>query len=84
MSRTLRYTLLTLLWVLVGGYLLFAALSARRARSGRLVERLEIEVADSSSRGCLVSSARVREWIAAARPRSARLLMLSICRRSKG
>ncbi|MDE6445643.1 MAG: hypothetical protein K2L06_02125 [Alistipes sp.] len=64
MSRTLRYVLLTLLWVLVGGYLLFAAVSARRARSQRLVERLEIEMADSTSRGSLLTSAQVREWIA--------------------
>lgn len=63
MSRTLRYILLALLWALVGGYLLFAAVSARRDRSRRLVERLEIEIADSTSRGQLVSSAQVRGWI---------------------
>ena len=63
MPRALRYILLALLWALVGGYLLFAAVSARRARSQRLVERLEIEVVDSTARGHLVSSAQVREWI---------------------
>ena len=63
MPRVLRYILLALLWALVGGYLLFAAVSARRARSQRLVERLEIEVVDSTARGHLVSSVQVREWI---------------------
>ena len=63
MPRVLRYILLALLWALVGGYLLFAAVSARRARSQRLVERLEIEVVDSTERGHLVSSVQVREWI---------------------
>lgn len=62
-SRPLRYSLLALLWLLVVGYLVFAAVSSRRARAARVVERIEIEVVDSTSRGHLVASARVREWI---------------------
>ncbi len=62
-SRPLRYSLLALLWLLVAGYLVFAAVSSRRVRSARTVERIEVEIADSTSRGLLVSSARVREWI---------------------
>lgn len=63
MSRPLRNILLALLWALVAGYLLFAAAMARRARARRTVCRLEIEVADSTSHGRLVSEAQVREWI---------------------
>ena len=51
MSRYLRYTLLTLLWVAVAAYIVFAASAVRRVRRTGTVGRLEIEVVDSSSQG---------------------------------
>ena len=63
MSRYLRYTLLTLLWVAVAAYIVFAASAVRRVRRTGTVGRLEIEVVDSSSQGHLVSAAMVRQWI---------------------
>jgi len=63
-SRPLRYALLALLWALVGGYLLFAGVRSRRNRAARTVRSIDIEVVDSASSGCLVSSARVRACIA--------------------
>ena len=77
MSRYLRYTLLTLLWVAVAAYIVFAASAVRRVRrtgtvgkleievvrAGKKVGRVEIEVVDSSSQGHLVSAAMVRQWI---------------------
>ena len=64
MSRYLRYTLLTLLWVAVAAYIVFAASAVRRVRRTGTVGKLEIEVVDSSSMGYLVSGRMVREWIA--------------------
>ena len=44
MSRYLRYTLLTLLWVAVAAYIVFAASAVRRVRRTGTVGKLEIEV----------------------------------------
>ncbi len=63
MSRLVRYILPAFLWALVGGYMIFATVAARRARSVRQVGRLEIEVEDSTAQGYLVTSSRVRGWI---------------------
>lgn len=63
MNRTLRYLLLGLLWAAIAGYLVFAGITAARMRARRTVSRVEIEVVDSTSRGCLVSAMQVREWI---------------------
>ena len=46
MNRTLKYTLLSLLWGAVAVYIIWAAASARRARSERKVGRVDIEVVD--------------------------------------
>lgn len=51
------------MWGAVAAYVIWAAVAARRARSAATVQRLEIEVADSSSQGHLVRTAQVREWI---------------------
>ncbi len=61
--KTLRIVLLTLLWVAVAGYLLFAAISVERVRSAKILKRVDIEIVDSSSLGHLVTSEEVREWI---------------------
>lgn len=64
MNRILRYALFALLWAAVAVYVLYAGAEARRMRAARSVTRLEIEVADSSSQGQLVTSRQVRSWIA--------------------
>ena len=64
-SRTVRYVVLTLLWVSVAAYMLYAGATARRERKARKVARLAIEVVDSTAHGHLVSAAKVRRWIAA-------------------
>lgn len=64
LKKVLRYALLALLWGAVAAYIVYAATTARRVRSGRQVGRVEIEVVDSSSLGYLVSGRMVREWIA--------------------
>ena len=63
MSRYLRYTLLALLWAVVAAYIVYAAASVGRARAGKKVGALVIDVVDSTSQGHLVSAAMVREWI---------------------
>ena len=63
MNKYLRYSLLTLLWVAVAAYILFAGSAARRVRMSKKVGGMEIEVVDSSSQGHLVSAAMVRGWI---------------------
>lgn len=64
MNRILRYALFALLWIAVAVYVLYAGAEARRMRAARSVARLEIEIADSSSQGQLVTSRQVRSWIA--------------------
>ena len=63
MKTFLKYTLLTLLWAGVAAYIVYAAMTAQKGRVARKVARVRIEVVDSTSRGYLVSSSRVREWI---------------------
>ncbi len=61
----LRYALFALAWGAVGDISLYAAATAQsRLRAGKVVQRLEVEAADSSAQGHLVSAARVRSWIA--------------------
>ncbi len=64
MNRYLRYTLLTLMWGGVITYVIYAATTSRRSISAKKVERVEINIADSSSQGHLVSTRQVRQWIA--------------------
>ena len=64
MKKYLRYALLALLWGAVAAYILYAGTTAQRLRAGRKVDRVEIEVVDSSSMGYLVSGRMVRGWIA--------------------
>lgn len=67
MRPALKYTLLTLLWGAAGAYVYWAADAARRGRSTRTVERVEIDIVDSTSQGHLVVSSEVRKWLAAER-----------------
>ncbi len=60
----MRIVLLTLLWVAVAGYFIFAATSVRRVRSAKVLKAVDIEVVDSSALGHMVTSEEVREWIA--------------------
>lgn len=64
MSRSLRYLLLGLLWAAVAGYVVCSAVRVRTHQRELVVQRLEIEIADSSSRGQLVTGAEVRQWLA--------------------
>lgn len=64
MPRSLRNLLLGLLWALVVGYVVYSAARVRTHRRELVVQRLEIEIADSSSRGQLVTAAEVRQWLA--------------------
>lgn len=64
MRPSLRHILHALLWISAAAYVIYAAAQGRHIRKSRQVVRLDIEIADSSSQGRLVSAARVREWIA--------------------
>ena len=61
--RYLRHTILTLLWLGVFVYMLWAGASVRRGRSALRVRSLDIEVVDSTSQGYLVTGPQVRLWI---------------------
>ena len=67
MRITARHIVLTLLWAGVAVYLIWIAGAARRDRAGRSIGALEIEIADSTAHGQLVSSAEVRQWLHQAR-----------------
>lgn len=63
MPRPLRYTLIGLLWAAVAGYIVYSAVRVRTHRRQLVVQRLDVEVADSSSHGQLVTGGMVRQWI---------------------
>jgi hypothetical protein len=63
LKKILRYALLTLLWVAVAAYIIYAGTTAHSLRAEKKVSRVEIEVVDSSAQGHLVSGPIVREWI---------------------
>lgn len=63
MKRFLKYAVLTLMWAAVAGYVGWSAASSRSARAKRKVQRVQIEIADSTSQGHLVSVPMVRGWI---------------------
>jgi len=62
-SKAVKYASFALLWAAVGAYVLCAAGAARRHRHAQRVERLTVEIADSTDRGCLVTGDMVRRWI---------------------
>lgn len=64
MPRRLRYTLIWLLWAAVAGYVVYSAARVRAHRRQLVVQRLDIEIADSSAEGQLVTSRAVRQWLA--------------------
>lgn len=64
MKKIGKYIFFTLLWSGVAIYLLYAAGKVRRHRSEQKVERIEVEIADSTSQLRLVSATAVRRWIA--------------------
>ncbi len=64
MKPVFRYALLTLLWGAVAAYVGCAAVVSQRLRREQVVQRMEIDLLDSTSLGCLVSGTRVRGWIA--------------------
>jgi len=63
----LRHIPFLLLWGAVAAYVVYASATARRQRSACVVQRLDIEIADSTAHGLLVSASSVREWIARAK-----------------
>ena len=66
MPRPLRYTLIGLLWAAVAGYIVYSAARVRTHRRQLVVQRLDIEIADSSSHGQLVTAQYGSGWRAAA------------------
>ncbi len=58
-----KYILLALVWAIVIGYVVYSVVIMRAHRMEQVVRRVEIEVADSTANGHLVSSRMVREWI---------------------
>ncbi|MBO5685567.1 MAG: hypothetical protein J6R73_03165 [Alistipes sp.] len=63
MQRVGRIVLLTLMWVAVVAYILYAASLSRAVRRSMQVQGLEIVVADSTARGSLFTATEVRQWI---------------------
>lgn len=64
MQRIGRYLLPALLWSLVVAYVGYALSLVRADRAARRIERLRIEVSDSTARGSLVKAAEVHRQIA--------------------
>lgn len=60
MQRVGKLLLLTLMWVLVVAYVLYAASLTRTARKAARVNRFEVVAADSTVRGSLLKAADIR------------------------
>ncbi len=58
-----KYLLLTLVWVIVVGYVICSATMLGVHRAEQVVKSVDIEVTDSTANGHLVSSRQVREWL---------------------
>ncbi len=63
MKPLLKYTLFALLWGAVALYVIRAARRACDQRRQLRIERIVIEVTDSSSQGQLVTAGEVRRWL---------------------
>ncbi len=70
MKIWLRYTLYTILWIGVVAYVVFAAFRVRSYRRSLKVERVEVEIVDSSALNNLVSRSMVEGWIAKSKIRT--------------
>lgn len=62
-GKLLRHLLHGLLWLLVGSSLFIAAERAHTRRSNRTINRLQIEILDSTSHGQLVTREMVEGWL---------------------
>lgn len=62
-KRSGEIALVVAVWSIAVGYIVYASVLANRHRSSQTVERVEINIADSTSNGRLVTSRKVREWI---------------------
>ncbi len=58
-----KYALLAFVWVIVVGYVVCSATMLHTHKAEHVITGVEIEIADSTANGHLVSSRRVREWI---------------------
>lgn len=58
-----KYILLTFVWAIVIGYTIYSIGLLRMHKAEHVVQRVNIEVVDSTANGHLVSSRMVREWI---------------------
>lgn len=56
--------MLALMWAAVAAYVVYAASVVRAHRAGLIVTEMAVDVSDSTSKGHLVSTREVREWIA--------------------
>ncbi len=63
MKKWLKYTLLTLAWLGVVAYIIFATVSVRSYRKALKVENIKIKIADSSATANLVTRPMVEKWI---------------------
>lgn len=58
-----RYALVAVLWCVVGAYVLFSAGRVRSRRAAQRIERVEIEILDSTAHGQLVTRRMVDGWL---------------------
>ncbi len=64
LKRAGEIALVVVVWSIAVGYIVYASVLASRHRSAQTVERVEINILDSTANGQLVTNRKVREWIA--------------------
>jgi len=62
-GQPVKYAVRILLWSIAAAYTVYSAVRAHAHRKTLAVQRIEIEVSDSSARGHLVTGPMIRGWI---------------------
>ncbi len=67
MNRFLYYLLYALLWLFAGVTLFVGLQYAHKKQLNRIIQKVEIEITDSTSRGVLITHPMVQEWLSDSR-----------------
>ncbi len=70
MKKWLKYTLYSIVWCAIAAYIIYASVAVRAQRKAQVVDRVAIEIVDSSATANLVTRPMVERWIAQSKIRT--------------
>ncbi len=62
-AKVWKYVFYTLVWGVVGVYVIYASKRARQNRQAQTIERVDIIISDSAMHGNLITTPMVEEWV---------------------